>query len=117
MKNHFLDYKKILEKMKNFFPRIPWFFGKHSFFVILIFVLVAVSLGGLLYYNYVIIEKEIIFRNEQGLVKFRKDVYSKILEKWDDEKKETDQFEQETNEENLEDIEKKEYKNPFIKSE
>jgi hypothetical protein len=115
MKKHSLDYKKLFEKIKDIFLKMPWFFGKHAFFVILFFILIAMALGGLLYYNYVIVEREIIATNGQSLIKFRKDVYLKILEKQESKNKEISQFEQE--EENMEEVKEKNYKNPFVKSE
>lgn len=111
MKKHFLDYKKLLEKIKDIFLKMPWFFGKHAFFVILFFILIAVALGGLLYYNYVIAEKEITSKNGQGLIRFRKDVYVKILEKWEDKNQGIIQPE----EEDTENV-KENYNNPFVKS-
>jgi hypothetical protein len=118
MKNHFLDFKKLFKKTQDNFFKMPWFFGKHAFLIILFFILIAMALGGLLYYNYVIVEKEVTIKNGQGVIRFRRDVYIKILEKWEDKKQEVIQPGQTEgeNSENIENIEKN-YKNPFVKSE
>lgn len=105
MKNNF-DYKKIIEKLKGITIKIPWVFGKYAFWVILILVLLAVAFGWLLFYNYVIAERELEKDIGDESFEFKENIYNKILETWDNGA--------EKNEET--DSEEREYKNPFLKT-
>jgi hypothetical protein len=104
MKTNF-DYKKIAEKSKNIMSKMPWAFGKYAFWVILILVLLAVAFGWLLFYNYVIAERELEKIKEEESFEFKEDIYNKILETWD----------KSTGKDQEIDFEEREYKNPFLK--
>ena len=95
-----LDFKNLASKI-TVFKRIPWFLAKYEFLVILFLILLAMILGVFLFQNYVIlIEKKEVEVNNSS-IKFKDNVYQKIISQW------------QIDEEKLRKLEIKNYVNPF----
>ena len=76
--------KKVAE-VKDFlkkFKKLPWFLAKHSFWVIIALSFLAVLLGSFLFYYYVIQASEQELQVDGSHIKFRKDIYENIVERW-----------------------------------
>jgi len=77
----FLNFKKLVI-LKNFFKKVPWFLGRHAFVFILLLLFFAIIIGGGVFYNYVLILENKDIGVVENSLKFRKDIYKKILERW-----------------------------------
>jgi len=104
MKNSFSNAKNLLQ-FRDFFKKIPWFLGRHSFGLILIFAFISALLGGFLFYNYVIEPKNQEPKIQEDLPMFQEDTYKKVLKKWELDGQEIDQPAE------------TEYLNPFVNPE
>ncbi|MFH1968302.1 MAG: hypothetical protein ABIJ84_02865 [bacterium] len=65
--------------IKRFFKKLPWFLGRHAFWVIIFLVFLSMALGWLLFYNYIITPENRQPETRKGLLSFREDVYQKVL--------------------------------------
>jgi len=104
MKISFLDFKNLVIK-QNVFKKIPWFFAKHAFWIILVFISIVIMFGGFLFQNCVVSIKEKNLEITDNSLKFREDLYQKLLGQW------------QVDEKSLENDENKKYPNPFVQSE
>lgn len=82
---------KNLIQAKTFFKKLPWVLGRRAFFVIIVFSFLSVLFGVFLFYVYVVgpssKEPEVF----ESPVRFRQDLYYKILNQWEiDSQKESD---------------------------
>lgn len=77
----FNKLKKLILKTDRI-KKFPWFLGKNAFWIIILLVFIESSAGELLFYKYAIS----VERNEPKIIdyniKFRKNIYQKVLEKW-----------------------------------
>ncbi len=101
MKKFRIDFKKLLLS-KSIFKKIPWFFGRHAFLVILFFVVLSLVLGASLFYNYIIIVEQKDPKINNSFLNFKKDTYQKIIRQW------------QANEQNSDQSENAEYQDPFL---
>ena len=89
------------EKIKQFFKKLPRTLGEHSFLTFLGFLLIALILGGLIFYKYsFLVEKEKPEVLEKPL-KFKEKTYEAVLETWQEKEK------------RFEEVNSKEYPGPF----
>lgn len=100
MKISFLSFKK-LSVARSIFEGVPWFLGRHAFTVILFFALCAMVLGGFLFYNYIAVERGEP-ETSGGPLKFREDIYQRVLGQW------------QLYDQKLQQSEYKDYSNPFV---
>ncbi len=100
-----ITYKLKLNKIKEFFKKLPRDLGEHSFLSFLGLLFLSLILAGFLYYKY-----DILVKKEEPEVlitplKFKEDVFQEILKKWEEREKK------------FRDADFKEYSpNPFQKS-
>lgn len=93
---------KILNIKSDKIKKIPWFLGQNAFWIIILLILIESAAGEALFYKYALsIEK-----NEPKIInyniKFKNNVYQKVLEEW---QKKSQKFEQ---------YQVEQYSNPFI---
>jgi len=89
------------EKIKQFFKKTPRVLGEHSFLTFFGLLLIALILGGLIFYKYSFLagnEKPEV--SEQPL-KFKEETYQEVLKVWQEREKE------------FKEIDLKEYQDPF----
>lgn len=83
--SYLADSSSLLSELKSRFQKVFWYFGKHAFLFILIFVLLSIIFAETLFFNYIIsVNKE----SESTAVgtKFNKDIYDSVLKKWEERK-------------------------------
>lgn len=81
MKN-FLQNLSDLSKWKGKLKRMPGFWGRHAFSVILVLILFSILLGGVLFYRYVFLVSAEESNISENSLKLREDLYQKILNQW-----------------------------------
>jgi len=99
-----IDIKKIeIEKTKKVLNKFLLFITKYAFSVCLIIFLLCLMIGTLLFYKYYILvqKTEPVLSNEAGLL--NEEVYQNVLDVWLE------------YEETVQQVNFKEYKNPFLK--
>ncbi|MBI1866249.1 MAG: hypothetical protein HY005_00470 [Candidatus Staskawiczbacteria bacterium] len=78
-KKHFYNFK---ESSGLYIKKIPWILGKNAFLCILVFILIDILIGGLLFYKYVLLidaqEPEI----SSVYSKFQENIYRSVAEEW-----------------------------------
>lgn len=84
---------KLLKKIKSInwkaiLLKTPWFLGRHAFLIILLLMALSIALGGVLFYNYVILVKQQQPETGKSSIKFREDIYNSIINKFNEEAKE-----------------------------
>jgi len=79
------------EKIKQFFKKLPRTLGERSFLTFLGFLLIALILGGLIFYKYsFLVEKEPPTKIGEGVekpLKFNEKNYQEVLEIWQEKEK------------------------------
>lgn len=94
------DFKNLSLKI-TILKKTPWFLAKHNFLVILLFILLAMVLGGALFQSHVVSIGRRDPEVSDSSLKFKDNVYQRVVGQWQaDEKK-------------LIEGEDKEYANPF----
>jgi len=93
------------EKIKQFFKKLPRTLGEQSFLTFLGFLLIALILGGFIFYKYsFLVEKEPSTKISEGVekpLKFKEKIYEAVLENWQKKEK------------RFEEVNFKEYPDPF----
>lgn len=98
-----MKFPKIkIKKIKDFFKKLPQILGEKALFVFLGLLLLALILGGIIFYQYNILVKKAEVQIFEEPLQFREKTYQSILEIWREKEKKF-------NEADL-----KEYLDPFL---
>jgi len=73
---------KQLDRIKSAAKRLPWTLGLHAFFVIIIFILIDVAIGGALFYKYMVLAKTENSKNAGNYIIFEYNAYKEVLDDW-----------------------------------
>lgn len=76
-----------LNKIKEFFKKLPMISGKHAFFTFLVFLLLALILGGFVFYKYSILIEKLEPQLLEKPIQFNEKIYQKILKIWEEREK------------------------------
>jgi membrane peptidoglycan carboxypeptidase len=90
------------KRIKDFFRRFSRFIGERFFLSFLFSVILALIVGGFVFYQYVFLVESIELNISETPVFFDEDIYKKVLEKWQNRERE------------FQEIESKQYSNPFL---
>lgn len=100
--------KFIFSKIKTFhiktdkIKKMPWVLGLNAFWIIIFLIFIEIAVGEFLFYKYVFL----VETNESKVVdynlKFKNNIYQKVLEKWEEKNQ------------RFEDYQIEQYSNPFI---
>lgn len=75
------------EKIKRFFKKLPRILGEQSFLTFFGLLLIALILGGFIFYQYsFLVEKEKLEVSEEPL-KFKEKIYDAVLKTWQEKEK------------------------------
>lgn len=73
------DFKDLLKLRASKIKRIPQFLGENAFIFILIFILIEVILGELIFYKYIFSAKIHEPQTTDSLIEFRENIYQSVL--------------------------------------
>lgn len=90
-----------LSKIKEFFGKLPRILGERAFLTSLLFIFLALILGGIIFYKYSILAQKVEPQIIEKPLQFKENLYQKVLEKWENRQKK------------FEETELREYPNPF----
>ncbi len=80
---------------------LPWVVGLHAFLFAILFIVIAVFLGEILFYNYVFLPRVKKMENLIAPIRFNKNAYNSVIKEW------------QVRDETLVDVPLKKYANPF----
>lgn len=78
-----INPRKILNIYIGKIKKILWALGRDAFLLILIFVLMDIFFGEILFYRYIFIVNATKPKIVATPVKFKEDLYKSVMEKWD----------------------------------
>ena len=90
------------KRIKDFFRKFSRFIGERFFLSFLLFVILALIVGGFVLYQYAFLVDRIDFNTQEKPVFFNEDIYKKVLEEWQNRERE------------FQEIESRQYPNPFL---
>jgi len=90
-----------IKKLKEFLKRLPRTLGEKAFFVFLGLLLIALIFGGIVFYQYNVLVKEIEVQIIEEPFQFQEKTYQDILKTWQEREKK------------FQEADLKEYPNPF----
>jgi len=97
-----LKLRKIeIKKIEVFLKKLPKILGERAFLTYLGLLVLALILGGFIFYQYNILAKKTEVQITEKLLRFEEEVYDKVLKIWQEK------------EEKFEGADFKEYPNPF----
>lgn len=77
-----IDYRLLLRGFTFGIKKILWVIAKDAFLFILIFILLAIVFGELLFYNYALFSEFKKPDGEADIIKFKKDIYDSVVQEW-----------------------------------
>ncbi len=81
-----IDSKKIIEKLKRL-SRFPAWLAVHAFLTFMMLFVLAVGIGGLVFYQYNVLAEKTESRVEEQPSQFKEEVYKEVLDEWTDREK------------------------------
>ncbi len=90
-----------IERIKNLFKKLPKTLALHPFLSFWGLLSIALILGGFVFYRYSILAEKLEIETARELLKFKQETYQEVINQW------------QQREESLENINSKQYINPF----
>jgi len=90
-----------IKKTKKIIRVIPKILAKHSFLTFFCFLFIALTLGGIVFYKYIVLIEENEIDDFKEFLVFRKEIYQEVLDYW------------QKREENFEQANSKQFISPF----
>jgi hypothetical protein len=89
------------KKIRLFFGKLPKILGENAFWTFLGLFIIALLIGGIIFYRYNILPKKVEVPSPEGILKFQEEDYQQVLQVW------------QAKELNFQEADLKEYPNPF----
>lgn len=93
-----------IKKVKTFLTKLPWIIAEHAFLACLILFILALALGGFLFYKYNLLAQKVELEILDQTLQLREETYQEVLKAWQEQ------------EQKFQAADTKQYPNPFLKS-
>ena len=103
-----IKIKTNIKKINALLKKLPFLLGDYAFFAFIGFVVAAAVLGGFMFYKYSFLPERAVPKNVESPIKFNKELYQKVLDRWDERQEEFKKIDSKTR--------LNHYRNPFKKS-